>query len=470
MSAEMMTMAELHSKISKLDETVQKIAEIQRAATEQKGEATFNVERVLQDFTAAIAEWQRSLTLAFGGRGKDDIIRPGELVGPAGFRMPFRGYVEKGKFKGHKIEHVLFTYNFLRRAMQTVKESVGAPPSPELVRFYEEYADDEMRALDSSTAGSGLELVPAHMAARLWEDFFIASLVVDNLNRFRQPTANFEWPYIGEFIWEGGTTNVAPADFDPTTGQKVFTTKELVVKILWPYSFVEDAIVAVLDEFERELVRSGSEYMDRFLINGDSTATSTGNINLDDSTPPGNSYYLAKGEDGIRHAYLVDNTAQAVNAAAALTDTHMLTAMANLEKYGVNPNECRIFPGIRAYLLGLVGLTQMRTVDVFGPNATISKGTVAKYNGADVIPTPAMGLTEADGKASVTVGNNTKGQISITNRLGWRVGFQRELLMEVVRDIELRAIKMVGSFRMSMAARGTRSTQQHTSGVYNITV
>jgi hypothetical protein len=52
----------------------------------------------------------------------------------------------------------------------------------------------------------------------------------------------------------------------------------------------------------------------------------------------------------------------------------------------------------------------------------------------------------------------------------WYAGFRRQLLIETDVDIRKRQYIMVTSLREAVAAHGTRSTNTHTGGVYNILV
>jgi hypothetical protein len=210
--------------------------------------------------------------------------------------------------------------------------------------------------------------------------------------------------------------------------------------------------------------------MDDFSLNADSTSAATGNINLDDDTPAADAYYLSNGQDGIRHLYIVDNTDQHVNAGGdALADADMVSVLNKLSKYGMDLNNVRIVPGIAAYF-AMVGLTNVATVDKYGPNATIIKGELARYRGVPILPSSSQPLGEADGKVCKTAASNTLGTISAYNRNFWRVGFNRGLLIEVDRDIQKRQLIMVVSFRIAIAAHGTRSSATHTAGVRNILV
>ncbi len=79
-----------------------------------------------------------------------------------------------------------------------------------------------------------------------------------------------------------------------------------------------------------------------------------------------------------------------------------------------------------------------------------------------------MAEAEDDGKISTTANLNDEGQIAIFHRDMWRVGFRRQLLIEIDRNIQKRQFIMVVSFRLAVAARGTRSSATHTAGVHGI--
>ncbi len=334
-----------------------------------------------------------------------------------------------------------------------------------------------LKALDSTTAGAGDELVPTGMAGMLWDDFFLASRVVANLQRIDMPTNPFDVPLgLGSVTWRKGAENTATTASNPSTGKSTLTATELVTEQAWSYTLDEDAVVAMAPAIRARLAQSGGEQMDAFALNADATSTATGNINLDDASPPADSYYLSAGQDGIRHQYLVDNTSMGTDGNGVLTDADILTEMALMGKYAVDPSALFFVCDTSTYLSGFLGTDSgdpgefTITVDKFGPSAVILTGQLAAYRGVPIVVSASAPLTEADGKVSVTAASNTKGQLSIVNRNMWYAGFRRNLLIEVDRDIQRRQYIMVTSMRQAIAAHGTRSTATHTGGVYNITV
>ena len=117
-----------------------------------------------------------------------------------------------------------------------------------------------------------------------------------------------------------------------------------------------------------------------------------------------------------------------------------------------------------------LSVDNFRTLDKFGPQATVLTGQLGSVEGIPVIVSEQMALADTDGK--VTDGGNCTdtGRLLIVSRSQWRVGFKRELAIETVRDAQKRQNIMVVSFRIALQERsGTRSTATHTALQYNIT-
>lgn len=334
-----------------------------------------------------------------------------------------------------------------------------------------------IKAMDSTTANAGDEYVPTLLAPQLWDDFFLASRVVGVLQQINMPSNPFDVPLgLGSVTWRKGAENTAVGSSNPRTDKVTLTATELVTQQDWSYTLDEDAIVTMAPIIRARLAQSGAEAMDAFALNADNTASATGNINSDDGTPPSDSYYLSLGQDGIRHAYLVDNTTPlGSDENGVLEDATIVAEMKAMGKYAVDPTKLVIICDAQTYLGGFLNAAtgspgaNLITVDKYGPNALVLTGQVASYRGIPIVVSASMPLTEADGKASVTAASNTKGQLAIVNRDMWYVGFRRNLLIEMDKDIMKRQMILVSSFREAIGAWGTRSSQLHTGGIFNIT-
>ena len=441
-----------------LDDLNKTIAEMKDVIASNKN-ADGSRDKVLDEgalvatFTKALNDWQKTTTA--------ENIRKGEHVGPIGNEKA-PAIVKGGKFDGQKTDDVLFTHYLLSKAVKSGQQNVAAP-------------SDEMKgivskALTATGAGTGDEYVPTGMASTMWEDALLGSRVASQFATVAMPTDPWVWPLSwGPITFRKGTQNTATTVTDPASASSTFTATELVAEVDFSYSLDEDSIIAVMPSLRTDFAVASADYIDKFVMNADSTNTATGNINLDDADPDDDSYYLSLGQDGLRHQILVDNTGQAADVSTTLTDALLRTGIGKLSTYGVDPNRLVMFTNPKTYLLSMLGLTNVVTVDKFGPGATVLTGQLANYGGIAVIPTNSISLAEDDGKVSTVGANNDEGTIVIAHKDMWKVGYRRQFTLEVFRDVQKRMVVMVGSFRIAVGTRGTRSTNTHTAGVFGIT-
>ena len=229
-------------------------------------------------------------------------------------------------------------------------------------------------------------------------------------------------------------------------------------------------MIAMAGEVRSSLVRNAVEVIDNVLLNGDTTTLN--NINADGTTittgDAGKAQWLL-GFDGLLHLPLVDNTSQAINHNAAVSDDMYNEVRGKLGKHGVRPSELAYVMDVNTYIRSL-GISNFRTLDKLGPNATLLRGQLGAVEGIPVIVSEQMALADADGKVTDAGNVADTGRLLMVNRSQWRVGFRRELLIETTRDIQKRQHIMVISMRLAFMERtGSRSTATHTALQYNIT-
>lgn len=160
-----------------------------------------------------------------------------------------------------------------------------------------------------------------------------------------------------------------------------------------------------------EVVRIGAaKTIDKFILNADS-ATS-GNVNYDGGTPGATSYYM-NDNNGVRDLAIANSNTRDVGT---LTADDLLAIINLLGDYGADLEDLLWVCPMNVYLK-LLALEQVLTVDKFGPNATFSKGILAKAFGIDVLVTNAIpSLAQSTGKVSNSGGSNTLGQLALIYR------------------------------------------------------
>lgn len=326
------------------------------------------------------------------------------------------------------------------------------------------------RALDDVTVGAGDELVPTAESNQLWMDVHLATVVAQLFTSVPMPTNPFEEPLdLGDFNWYPGTANIASKSTDPTTSKRTLTAHELVTLVPWSYNLDEDSVIAMLPSLRAKMVQNSSEVMDDVVLNADTTVTN--NINADGATitntDAGKGQWLL-GFDGLRHIALVDNTSQGIDHNAAVSDAMFNSGRLKLGKYGVRSGEVAFIADINTYIKSLT-VSNFRTLDKLGVNATLLTGQLGQYEGAPVLVSEQLVLADTDG-FKTDAGNVTDtGSLLCVNRTQYRKGFRRQLLIETNRNIEKRQTVMVASFRMSFEGRNANASDTASSLTYDIT-
>ena len=331
--------------------------------------------------------------------------------------------------------------------------------------------DEFTKAMDSTTADYGDEWVPTLMDAMLWENWLVQSRVASLFRTINMPSNPYTLPIkeSGMTIYHGSSENTATTASNPTSGVVTLTAGKLIGEIDFSDELTEDSILAINDVLRADASDKMVQAIDSVIINGDTT-TGTQNIN----------YYLTGGSNigstdkvlifnGLRHACLVDNTTQKSSLAAAASSANIRTVIALIGKYGTRPSSCALIADPWLYV-SLLGITEVITVDKYGPSATILTGEIGKIHGIPIIPTEEIGKTDTSGYINQTSGSNTKGSFVIVHTPSWVKGIKREVKMEADRDIQKQQTILVISSRMALASWVVVTSQDTTALGYNATV
>jgi hypothetical protein len=247
---------------------------------------------------------------------------------------------------------------------------------------------------------------------------------------------------------------------------------------MWSGEMAEDSIIPFVPFLRRQAALAVAHYADSLVLNGDTTNAATGNINLDDADPANTKHYLAF--DGIRHAALVDNTGNAVDAAGAPTYAQLIGLRSKmidttrLVDWGhpTDPSDL-VYVSDPETADKHAQLDEVITVDKYGSNATILTGELMKVGRHPYVASIAVSKTEADGKVSTTGGNNTLGQTVAFNRRGFKVGWRRRVQVETERLPGSDQWRVVYSLRMGFGRftpTGAASGIEAAAVLYNQTI
>lgn len=235
------------------------------------------------------------------------------------------------------------------------------------------------------------------------------------------------------------------------------------------FQLAERSMINVAQELNEDIITTLAESLEDAILNGDKTTGASSNINLIDGTPgTGLSAPAYLAWDGVRHNVLVDNTAYGidnVNTALAAVDYERVRALWPLR---VRRRKDKIL-----FVIDEGVETQTRrlaehfTVGVAGEsNATFFTGDLNVLVGYDVYASGFLGLSNGDGKISVTAGNNIQGQIYGIFCEYWQYGRQLAINIEEDRFALSQSSVFVATVNHLMKARSAFAAV----GMYDIDV
>lgn len=345
--------------------------------------------------------------------------------------------------------------------------------------------DRAVRAMDTAESGFGSQLIGAQYVGELWTGAQSQARVFNLINSFTMTDPTAYLPVEAGlpallFVGESTANNSSNYATTKTGSNRVqVNAKKFVMHQMWSGEMEEDSIIPFIPFLRAQAARSLGHHMDSLVLNGDTTDAATGNINQDDEDPGGTEHWLAF--DGIRHAGLVDNTANSKDVAGALTINEFRLQRGRMlsstykHDWG-HPNDPMDLVHIAdpETCDAIAMFDEVLTVDKFGPGATVLTGQQAKILGNPLISSIDMSKTEADGKVSFdTAANNIKGQVATFNRGGAVVGNRRTVQVETERLPATDQTRIVYSLRMGFGRftpTGAASGIEWADVLYNISL
>lgn len=291
-------------------------------------------------------------------------------------------------------------------------------------------------SMSSAQAGFGDEFVPTEMAKNVIEAARAESTVLSQIpaaNIWDMPSPTFNLPVQGAdptFYLTGENTNVtgtAVTTSKAGTAQAQLVAKKISASVYISGELDDDAAIAggIQAQVEKQLGEAYAEQVDDMIVNGDTETGATGNVNKDDGAVAAGTRTLAW--DGLRKQAFTDSLTKDVGALSSSDFIDVRKLLGG--KYGANPNKLLCIMNPETYFQTLT-LAQVETAEKIS-GATIENGTLTKIYGMDVIVAPDFGLTEADGKASGTPANNTKGGFLVVYKPALHFGYKRRMKLSV---------------------------------------
>lgn len=318
------------------------------------------------------------------------------------------------------------------------------------------------KAMAEATSGSGSEWVPTLLSADTYRMFYLQSPVATLFPDIPMPSNPYTPPY--SFDNDDGYYYVSESVSDEpsksptsvvTSGLITLTARKFKRRILFSDELTEDSIVPVLSTLRDQVISAGSRAIENAIINGDVTATHQDS----DTTDPKD---IRKIWPGLRKLCPAGTKVDLGTFATATLAT-IRTAMS---KWGMDPSQVAWIPGPKSYNKCLA-LTEVLTVDKFGPAAVIHSGQLASLLGIPIIPSEK--IRENLNASGVYDGTTTTKTIMlIVNKNGFILGSRGTAKVKLESEGATDQNQLTVSFRKAFQYIYIPSTYPTIGLAYNI--
>jgi len=244
-------------------------------------------------------------------------------------------------------------------------------------RLFKKYSEDEefLKAMDSVEHG---DWVPTQLSARLQEKIELTLKVAALHDRIPMPTQPYDLPYVAgqttAYLAGEATEEDSPRikKSKMASGKVTFNAKKIAVRVLFTEELTEDSLIPILPLLKKDIIKSVARAIEDATVNGDTTAPhQDGDVLLATDA--------RKAWMGYRK--LAMTTMDFNNT---LTLTQLRTFRGGMGVYGVDVSELALVCSIGGYLK-LLEVPEVRTLEKYGPKATVIHGELAKIDNIPII-------------------------------------------------------------------------------------
>ena len=405
-------------------------------------------------------------------------------------RAPYaKKFADTDKFDNLDAADTATMIGVLKAANKPVSESVLKALSLKLEEDKSEVGEVGRKAMKaagikageidySTSAGYGDEWVGVAYSAALWNSIRAGSNIIGKIPSIEFPkgvesmnipleSTDPVWYKVAENT-TNGTTLGAPA---PTitssrigTDQASLTLAKLGARVFYTGELEESSMVPFVSELRRQLQVSGQEYLESAIIDGDTEAGASANINDIGGTPASTDWFMVW--NGFRKSALVTTTANSRSAGGSLDITDYLETLKLMGAAGINSldqNQVEFIVDLNTYYKTLT-LPEVLTRDVFS-SPTIEGGRLTRLFGYALNASGNMHKASSDRKANSagkinqdTTSANAYGAILGVRFDQWKLGWMRHIKIETTRFASSDSTEIVAQMRVGLKQRDTEAS------------
>ena len=299
-----------------------------------------------------------------------------------------------------------------------------------LARMNTTSLDSVLRAMDTQTAGEGKEWINVGLDPEIVMQVVSARKVAALFRRIPLRANPYTWPVEGgrpqaygtpENTADTGQTSVKFSN--AASAATTFTARKVSVAVRMSDEFQQDAVFDVERFVNQQVLLGLSDGEENLFINGALAGTHPdADVTVSDD--------VRKQADGLRARV---NSGAKVDGGTGSLISAVNKARARMgNRYASDPSRLAIITGINGYLR-LQEEDAVKTLDKFGPNATVLTGELGKVNGIPLIVSDF--IREDLNATGVYDGTTTNKTIAlIVYRDAYAIGDRQEVTMEDARE------------------------------------
>jgi len=346
--------------------------------------------------------------------------------------------------------------------------------------IYKNELEFTLKSFGINSGDEGYEWIPTMVASSYLEEHNLERKVSGLFMEIKMPSNPYKFPVMsnGAIARKVGQATATGKQVFKTDNTITFDAEKLASRYELPEELNEDSAPDVIRVIRNELISGQEKALEIAILEGDTLGTMHIFSQLPDvavgttiasiaATSPETAF------DGIRKR--VKGTAGFIDGLGAKIDEVVMGKMRkSMGKFGVDPKQLAYISGVKLYS-DLGQLNDVRTLDVYGPQAVVLTGELAKYEGTPIVVSEYLREdTDATG-ANVLVAND-KSSLMLVNRKRWFLGLRRAIQIKVeANKTEFDVMDMVSfsrrAFQAVLKADGSNFADESSASVaFNLLV
>jgi hypothetical protein len=309
----------------------------------------------------------------------------------------------------------------------------------------------------SDSAGIGEEWIPDEFKTELYQTFQVPTGLRALLPTVQMQRETLQLPKLTRggrpYIKGVATDDLAKYQASTiATDQKIIRAKGLATLMNIDDAAGEDSAFAIIPALSKQIAKDLEDAFEDCILNGDTAATHQDAISSWNLRERWGATGLGSASDHRRlflgfRAAAMDKTSEVDYGGAALTFASFMSAVSQMGELAVGNKVCVVSP--ECLIANFLELSEVVTLEKFGPQATVLTGQLASLAGIPIIMSRFMGA-DLDNTGLFTNVNKDKTGFVIFNPDSWSQYVRRQITIESNKDIAAGAIQLVSTMRAVM--------------------